>query len=208
MSLSRIGVGLSVAICVGFAATTPLAKSQPTTAISADWGLPQLMQELADVKSASAQFTERKTMRVLTAPLVTSGTLAYTAPDRMQKTTLVPVREQFVLDRDQATIVSGPDNQIHRFSLSEFPQITGLVEGIRATLAGDLPTLQRFYIVELRGAPADWQLLLRPRDARLARFIKWIRIRGSQDRIEAVATKGSNGDDSEMSIIEDSSDAR
>jgi len=208
MGLSRSRAWLGVAICAGFAAPAPSARPQPAMAVSADWGLPQLMQELSEVKSASAQFTERKTMHVLTAPLVTSGTLAYTAPDRMQKTTLVPVRERFVLDRDEVTIVSGPDNQVHRFSLSESPQIAGLVEGIRATLAGDLPTLQRFYIVELRGAPADWQLLLRPRGASLARFIEWIRIRGSQDRIEAIATKGSNGDDSEMSIIEDASDAR
>jgi outer membrane lipoprotein-sorting protein len=208
MGLNRIEAWLRVAVCTGFAAATPLAAVLPATALSEDWGLPQLMQGLAQVKSASAQFTERKTMHLLTAPLMTSGTLAYVAPDRMQKTTLAPVPEQFVLDRDQVTIVGVPDNQAHTFSLSEYPQIGGLVEGIRATLAGDLPTLERLYILEFKGAPADWQLLLQPRDSDLARFIKWIRIRGSRDRIEAIATESSDGDYSDMSIIEDVSDAR
>lgn len=208
MGLSRIGAWLSVAICAGLAATVPWAEALPAASVSADWGLPQLMQELARVKSASAQFTERKTMHLLTAPLVTSGTLAYVAPDRMQKTTLAPVPEQFVIDRNQVTIAGGPDKEIHTFSLSEYPQIGGLVEGIRATLAGDLPMLRRFYIVDFQGAPVDWQIRLRPRDADLTRFIKWICIRGSQNRIETIATKTSDGDYSEMSITEDVGDAR
>jgi outer membrane lipoprotein-sorting protein len=208
MGLNRIGAWRCVAICAGFAAIVPWATALPAIAVSADWGLPQLMQELARVKSASAQFTERKTMHLLTAPLVTSGTLAYVAPDRMQKITLAPVSERFVLDRDQVTIVGGPDNQTNTFSLSEYPRIGGLVEGIRATLAGDLPTLERFYTVEFKGAPADWQLLLRPKDADLTHFIQWIRIRGSRDRIETIATQGRDGDYSDMSIVEDVSDAR
>ena len=48
------------------------------------WGVTQLMQTLSQVKWASGQFTERKTMRMLSEPLVTSGTLLYLAPDQVQ----------------------------------------------------------------------------------------------------------------------------
>jgi hypothetical protein len=82
------------------------------------------------------------------------------------------------------------------------------VEGIRATLAGDLPTLDRFYTVQLTGTAAQWQLLLRPRDAGVTGFIKWIIIQGSQNRMTAIDTASGNGDHSEMGISEDLSDAR
>ena len=177
--------------------------AQAQQALSAPgWGLPQLMQSLARVKSASAQFTERKTVRMLSAPLVASGTLTYVAPDHMQKITLSPAPERFTLDGDQVTIVGGPDNSTHTFSVPDYPQIGGLVEGIRATLAGDLAALERSYAVRLTGGPSDWQLLLAPKDGELARFIKSVRIVGSDDRIHAVDTEESDGDHSDMTIVE------
>lgn len=206
MRVSRLGVWLCAALCVGLAAAAPVAAAE--LAAAGAWGLPQLMRDLAQVKSASAQFTERKTMHMLSAPVVTSGTLAYVAPDRLQKITLTPVPERFVLERDEIVIAGGPDNQVHRFSLSDYPQIGGLVEGIRATLAGDLPTLERFYTVQLTGSAADWQLLLQPKDADLVRFVKWIRIQGGGNRIATITTESSDGDHSEMSVVEDAGNAR
>jgi hypothetical protein len=183
------------------------AQAQPAVSPEGGWGLPELMQSLAQVRSASARFTERQAMRMLNAPLVTSGTLTYVAPDYMQKITTAPVPERFVLDHGEVTISGGTDNQTHTFALANYPQIGGLVEGILATLGGDLPRLNRFYVVQLTGSPAAWQLLLQPKNAELAKFIKWTRIGGSQNRLNAVTTESSNGDYSEMSIVEDVNDA-
>ncbi len=207
MGVSRVGFWLCVAPCVWFAAATPVAAAGSATAAD-DWGLPQLMREMAQVKSASAHFTEWKTMHMLSAPLQTSGTLGYVAPDRIQKITVTPVSERFVLDGDKIVVDGGPDGQVRTFSLADYPQIGGLVEGIRATLAGDLSTLDRFYTVQLTGSAADWQLLLQSKDADLARLVKWIRIHGDGNRIDAIATASSDGDHSEMSIVEDVSNAR
>lgn len=209
MRLNRVLVWLvTVLCCAGFAANTMPAAAQPTVSAAAGWGLPKLMQELARVRSASAQFTERKTVHMLNAPLVMSGTLTYIAPDHMQKITVSPSPERFALDGDQITIAGGPENENHTFSVTDYPQIGGLIEGIRATLAGDLPTLDRFYVVQLSGNPSGWQLLLQPKDGDLTRFVKWIRIRGSEDRIRAIETEDSDGDHSEMTIVEDVRDAR
>jgi hypothetical protein len=142
-------------------------------------------------------------MHVLTTPLITSGTLHYVAPDLIDKTTTSPVPERFVLDHGEVTITGGTDNQTHVFALSAYPQIGGLVEGIVATLAGDLPRLDRVYTVQLTGSSQDWQLLLQPKGAELARFIAWIRIGGDGDRIDVIDTQSSNGDHSEMSVAED-----
>ena len=204
MRLSHALVWLCTACCILLAAPVPQVMAQP----AADWGLLQLMHSLSRVKSASARFNERQTMHMLNTPLATSGTLQYVAPDWMQKTTASPLPERFVLDRGQVTIISGADNQTNVFSLSDYPQIGGLVEGVIATLGGNLPMLRRFFVVGLSGGPQAWQLLLRPKDAALARFIAWMTISGDGNRIDVIDTQNSNGDHSEMSIVEDVADAR
>lgn len=180
-----------------------LAFAQQAALGPPGWGLPQLMHALKQVKSASGRFIERKTLHMLSVPLMSFGTLTYVAPDHMQKITLSPKPQRFVLDGDHVTITGGVDKQSHTFSLTDDPQVAGLVEGIRATLAGDLPMLNRFYMVRLSGNAADWQLQLHPKDAALDRFVKQIRIFGSRDRIHTIDTEESNGDHSEMSITED-----
>lgn len=177
-------------------------------AAQAAWGLPQLMTAFAQVKSATGQFTERKTMRMLTQPLIASGRLAYVAPSHIEKVTVSPIPERLVMDGDRVTIVSGPNNETHTFSVADFPQIGGLVEGIRATLAGDLPTLERLYTPRLSGTPAAWDLQLVPKDNDLAHVVKWIEFRGDGNRIRTIDTEGGDGDRSEMTIVEDRRDAR
>lgn len=167
------------------------------------WGLPQLMQTLAQVKSSSAQFTERKTMHMLSEPLVSSGTLLYLAPDQVQKITVLPKRERVAVRGDTVTIDGGEDERSRTLSLSDYPEIGGIVEGIRATLAGDLTTLRRYYTVQLDGSAAEWRLVLRPTEPKLQKFIKEIRIAGSGNKVHTVATEDGDGDLSEMSIDED-----
>ena len=184
------------------------ARSGAGAAAQDSWGLPQLMAALAQVKSASAQFTERKTLRILTEPLTLSGRLAYVAPSHIEKITLSPTPEKLVMDGDRVTIVAGPNNETQTFSVAEYPQIGGLVEGIRATLAGDLPTLNRFYAMRLSGTATAWDLHLVPKNADLTRFVKSIEFRGSGGRIQTIFTEDSDGDHSEMTIVEYGCDAR
>lgn len=183
--------------CCAFAASTgpALAQSAPT-----GWGVPQLMQEMAQVHSATASFTERRTAPVLNAPLLSQGTLTYEAPDYMRKTTATPVPEDFVLDNGRITMTGGADGATHHFALTDDPRIGGLVEGIRATLAGDLPALEQYYTLSLAGSAADWQLRLQPRSPALQHFIQSIVIRGQQDRIASIDTLSRDGSESLMSL--------
>ena len=190
-----------LACCAGL--LTAAAEAQQATAPSPSWGLAQLMQSLRQVKSASGQFVERRTLHVLTEPLVVSGTLLYVAPDQVQKITVSPKRERFALSGDTLTIEEGPDARSRTLSLADNPEIGALVEGIRATLAGDMSQLNRLYTVHLDGNAAEWRLSLEPADPKLTQFVKAIRIAGSDNRIRTVETEDSDGDRSEMRIVED-----
>jgi outer membrane lipoprotein-sorting protein len=164
------------------------------------WGLPQLMQSLAQTRAATGNFTEREISPVLSAPLISTGTLTYVAPDYVRKVTNTPAPEIFILDHGQVTLTSPTSDGTRVFTLHQDPRIAGLVEGIRATLAGDLPALEQYYIVTVSGSAADWQLHLAPKDASLQRFLRAMSVSGAGGRIASIDTASADGSESIMTI--------
>jgi hypothetical protein len=142
---------------------------------------------------------------LLSEPLKSSGTLAYAAPDKLEKTTLSPRPERLILDGDQLTIDRGAGAEHRTFALSAHPEIAGVVESIRGTLAGDTAALERFYTIELSGGRADWVLRLKPKDATLRKLVTTIRIAGAGAEIHTIDTQESDGDRTEMIILDDPS---
>jgi outer membrane lipoprotein-sorting protein len=180
-----------------------LAMAAGTPAAAADWGVEQLMRELAQVKTARAKFVERKHLAILNAPLESSGTLIYTAPGRLEKHTLAPRQESLVLERDRLTLENKERNQRRTFALQDHPVIWAFVESIRSTLAGDLATLGRFYQVTLDGSERQWRLTLKPVEPDMQNVVSEIRIGGSRNRIGTIEIIETQGDRSVMTIAGD-----
>jgi hypothetical protein len=191
---------LALALIAGACIVPASAETAPPADNSFELG--QLMRGLHAVKSASAQFVERKTLHILSEPLVTSGTLLYVAPDQVQKITILPQRERFAISGDVLTIEGGASDRPRILSLADHPEIAGFVEGIRATLAGDLAALSRFYVLQLEGSAADWRLSLQPKEPKLRELLKAMRISGSYNKIREIETEEGDGDRSDMSIDE------
>lgn len=189
--LGRGGLLVALALLVVQAAAAQTAPG---------FTLPGLMARLARVRAAAASFTETKTMALLTTPLRSTGTLSYEASGDLRKTTVSPGPEEFLLHNGTATLTA--NGQTKRFTLSQVPQLAGLVEGVRATLAGDLPALQRYYVVSLSGGPGGWQLLLRPRAASLSRMMAWMSITGEGDRITGIDSADDRGGETKMQVSE------
>ncbi len=189
-------LGPILALC-GVALLRPLPAAAQTVP---GFTLPGLMAQLAKVPAASASFTETKSLALLTTTLRSSGTLSYTAPDYVRKTTLSPAPQDFVLQNSSVTLTM--NGQTKQFTLSQAPQLAGLVEGVRATLAGDLPTLQRYYSLSLSGGPDQWQLLLRPRDSALAKMLAWMSITGDGNRITEIDSADAKGGETKMQVSE------
>lgn len=189
----RWGVRLTALAVIGVSPS--FADPRPPT----NWGLPQLMASMREVRSARAQFSEQKFDRLLKQSLQSSGILTYVAPDQLEKATLAPVPSRMIVKGDRLT-VGQPDGKTRDLSLSEYPAIGALVASIRATLAGDAATLTRYYIMTMEGDAAAWSLRLEPRDDRLRAYLASIRIRGEGNTIRAIATQERDGDRTEMSI--------
>jgi hypothetical protein len=168
-----------------------------------EWGLPQLMQSLAQTQSSQGKFAERKYLSVLNKPLESSGTISFQAPGHLEKHTLVPKVESLVLDQGVLTIDSKARNIKRTLVLQEYPAVWAFVESIRSTLAGDLPTLERFYTIKLEGSAAKWSMQLLPLEQKTREMVREIVIAGRDHRVTSIEMRESNGDHSTMTVVEE-----
>jgi len=165
------------------------------------WDVQQLMRSLAQVKQAEGRFVERKFLSMLNRPLESSGTLLFQAPGHLEKHTLLPKEESLVLDQGVLTIESKARNIRRTLVLREYPALWAFVESIRSTLAGDLPTLERFYRIELEGDAAHWKMRLLPIELRTREVMREIRIGGRGNRVDRIEMLESNGDHALMKVV-------
>jgi outer membrane lipoprotein-sorting protein len=180
---------LACAVAGAAAATAPLNAGE-------------LMQMLASVDRVTARFVETRTSTMLSTPLVLQGTLAYRRPDRIEKFVQTPYEERMVIEGGRLTLEKPGGSRTKALSISSAPGVAALVESIRATRAGDLAALQRYYALEIEGGRAQWTLTLRPLDPQLAGVVRSIAVAGNDARIVRVSVEEIAGDRSVMEISE------
>ena len=169
------------------------------SSFAADWGLPDLMHSLAQKKSGSARFVEKKYIGILDKPLESSGELFFEAPNRLEKRTLKPRAESMLLDGDKLTLTLYEKQPLY-LRLQDRPEVAALVESIRGTLSGDQATLEKNYAIEFSGAQSKWQLTLTPVPKALTQVVRQIHIGGADANIKSIAFDQADGDRIEMAI--------
>nr|WP_315244521.1 LolA-related protein [uncultured Albidiferax sp.] len=162
------------------------------------WDLEQLMQSLARNTSGRATFTEQKFIALLDKPVLSSGELLYTAPDRLEKRTLLPKPETLVLDHDTVTVERGKRQYVLR--VKDYPELGVFVESIRGTLAGDRASLERLYQLTLDGSEARWTLVLRPLNPKMLAVVQRITMQGERAELRSIEIEQADKDRSVMRI--------
>lgn len=175
-----------LALCCGFAAQ------------AAPLSLDQLMGSLAKNRQGTATFTEKKYLALLDQPVQSSGELLFIAPAHLEKRTLKPRLESMVLDGDSLTLER--DRRKRTLQLADYPEVAGMIESIRATLAGDRVALERLYRTALEGSSTGWTLVLTPLDPKVGAVVARIRMEGREDRVLLVEIQQADGDRSVMRI--------
>ncbi len=161
-------------------------------AIASTWTIDQLMQSLAKAPPSQASFTETKTLALLDRPVDSSGTLSYTPPDRLEKRTIRPKPETMIADGGTLTLIRPP--KTFTLQLKEQPELAGLIDSIRGTLAGDKTVLERSFRLQLEGPAERWTLTLFPTNEKMAANVHLIRISGTQAEVRTVDVIQTDGD--------------
>lgn len=184
-SKDRRRIPILFASCCLVACTVSIAGAAAVPAAPARWSLQDLMQALATIKSDSPQFVQRQYLLDLAKPLVTSGVLIYKAPDYLEQRTEFPSHQRAIIRGDSVTLYSASWQGPRIHSLQEAPGILAVVESLRATLAGQLPVLRRYFTVHMNGSSGKWQLELNPR-AQMKEHVVSVLINGRAARIDRI----------------------
>ena len=188
--------------CVALACSLPLVgqpllctATEPNGATAA---FGELLKLLSERRHGHVAFTEVQQLSILDQPLHSSGELVYDAPDRLEKRTLAPRREDLLLENGMLTVER--DHHRRSVALRDFPQAAPFVESLRATLAGDRAALEHYFTVHFSGNLDRWSLELIPADATLRRSVQRVLIAGERDRIGTVEIHQSDGDSSTLTV--------
>ncbi|HET7402141.1 MAG TPA: LolA-related protein [Usitatibacter sp.] len=174
-----------------------MAAAHAATA-AAPLSLDALMDMLRREKPATVRFNETREMALLDRPLESSGELTFTPPDRLEKRTTSPGSERLVVEGDSLVMERAGRRQVA--SLRQWPQVAAMLEGIRATLAGDGSRLEQVYKVTLDGDAGAWRLDLVPRDAEVAKVVARVTLGGVQGSVRRVEIDQADGDRSLLQI--------
>ncbi|MDF3034974.1 MAG: putative transrane protein [Paucimonas sp.] len=175
-----------------------IALVGPAVASAAEWNIDVLMKSLAESRPQRATFVEKKYLAQLDRPVESSGELRYTAPNHLEKRTLKPRPENLIVDGDVASYERGSLRRV--IQLSEIPEMAGLIDSIRGTLAGDRRMLERSFRIGLEGKPERWFLQLKPLDIAMGRNVHAVRIAGAGREVRSVEVTMTDGDRSVMTI--------
>jgi len=169
---------------------------------AAEIQLAELMSMLSQVKQIDAAFVETRHSSFLNTALKLNGRIKYEAPGKFSKETLSPFSETITLDKSFITIVQRDGDISREVSVDSNPVISGFVESVRSTLAGDSTVLEEHFSVALNGSRPDWSLSLSPRNTRMMKLVERIVIRGQEQQLVSIETVERDGDVSLILISE------
>lgn len=163
-----------------------------------EWSLPSLMAQLASVESRHSDYVEVRHMSLLGVPLKSEGELHFRFPGYLKKTVTKGGEGSIELLGDRLWIEQY--GKVTETPLSQHPALEAFVATIRATLAGDLLTLQQYYRLTLSGSAEAWSLTLIPADASMGVVIREVIVHGSGSDLQRFETLETSGDSSVITI--------
>jgi len=164
----------------------------------AAFDIDQLMADLAQHKGGRARFVEKRYLAVLDKPVVASGEMTYSPPDRLEKHTLLPKPEILVLDKDRLSLER--DRRKFTINLNSRPEVLAFVDSVRSTLSGNRQSLERNYALQLKGQSQQWTLTLTPTEPAITALLRRITVSGSYNQVRTIEYLQADGDRSELQI--------
>jgi len=169
------------------------APPDPLAASTAPVDAATLVASLKRAAPSRTAYTEIRFSALLDRPLVLRGELEYLGPAQLGKRVDSPYREQTTIANGEATVRRG-DRAPRTFSLSQAPELEGFLRGFAALLGGDVATLARDFELDASGSTANWHLILKPHDSRLARRIGALEVDGAGRTPRCFRTREADGD--------------
>jgi hypothetical protein len=172
--------------------------SSATQAQKPAWNIDRFMQIMRANAGGETGFSEKKYLSMLEAPLESSGSLRYRAPDLLEMDIVSPERQSIKLEHENLTITQADHNTT--LNLNDYPELSALIGSIRSTLAGDRAALEQIFQVYLQGAEPHWKLILLPKAPDKIAGVRRISLAGETRYLRLVEIEMRDGDRSTIVI--------
>lgn len=176
------------------AGTPPTATPSGGEALAVD-----ILHRIGLVSQRENHFTETRQLHALRAPLHSEGQLRFIPPDYVEKLTLTPVQDSFIMQGDAVRLQHGQSPE-RTVSLHVSPALQVMAATIRGPLQGDVALLQRYYTLSATGDAGRWTLTLTPRTAETAHIIRLVQIEGRHNTLDSTHLVQANGDVTDTTI--------
>jgi len=171
-------------------------------------GLSVLLGRLAQTPGVAAKFREEKRIKLLSEPLLSTGSVYFTKPPALLRKVDTPEPSSMLLANGKLALWDATGQQ-RSFELSTMPAVRSLAESFLYVLSGDKKALEGLYNMRFAGsAQAAWKLQLTPKAKALAQLIREIKLAGDGIRVRSLELTEATGDTSLTTFSEVQTDRR
>lgn len=164
-----------------------------------EWTVDSVMEALRGLRYAEATFRETRHSTFLVKPLDLKGTFVYKAPRTFIKETFKPYPEIVTVDANGVKIeqekgAQEGQSRTQFIAADAHPLVKGLVDSAEATMSGKKELLEARYDLEISGTEQRWTVKLVPKDKSLRKKLDSLFFEGSEDLIDRVEIRETDGD--------------
>jgi outer membrane lipoprotein-sorting protein len=172
------------------AAGPDAAASDPVVPEAAD--LSSLLAGMRSATGVVANFTETKEIKLLSAPLESTGTIYFLPPGRLARVITSPGRSRLIVDGDKVRFEDETGSKAMELAGSVIAR--QLIDSFVVLFNGDEKRLRELYHATFSTAGGTWRLRLVPRSMPLSRMIGSFDLTGRGARIERMEATEPDGD--------------
>ena len=154
--------------------------------------LPELLHLFSQQKQSTVDFKEEKYAFFLDQPIMSSGHLQFSAPNKLYKFITKPEKISQKVDGNILEINN--NNEIHSIDLDKHPEFSVILRAIISLLSGDLATLKKYFKIKFEDRSSSWSLFLIPHDSYVSGYIESIKMFGAKNKLSKIIVTEPNAD--------------
>jgi outer membrane lipoprotein-sorting protein len=183
------------ALALTLAVTGPTGHAQDDGRGHGEAALDALLARFAAVPGMRCRFREEKRIALLSAPVVSEGTLDYAAPGWLARRVTRPA-PQLVLIGDGQLRMRDASGHVETLDLAAQPVVRSFVDTFSLLFSGSRAALERTYRVQYApdAGGTGWTLTLTPKVAPLDRFLAEIRVEGEATTLRRMVMREVSSD--------------
>lgn len=154
--------------------------------------LQQISAQIEQHQVVRASFSQSKQMAAMKRPLLTEGKLVYSSAHGVLWQIEKPYRVSYLLGEDRIIEIAADGSRKLR-GTRDIPGLAQVGRVFRAMLGANTTALQSHFNAEASGSLAQWQIVLRPKQAQIQQFLSLLTLSGGKF-VESISIDEASGD--------------